>query len=403
TVTDDLLEHGAERPNKIVVISHHHTCETETLMYGELACWVDQFASALLALGARHGEAVSFRLPNLWLFIALHLACGPSGAVTNTILSIPCRREVSFICERLCSRVLVVPSAFRGFAHASMAAKVSTQVDTLEHVLAIGTYDNGLPPGVDDCDEHFVYPDWQGRHSAGDSALLRTDPDSVAQAQFASGTTGEPKGAVHTCNTVYAGMRPSVDAVGLTSENLALAFSQMAHTIGFSRGVTMPVAHGVVVLLQELWDPRTHLGLIRRCGVTWTKRAPPFIKDLCDIAKPGGTGETLRRISCAAAPIPPYLVHRVQDELRATIFAVWGMPEVGAVTSIWSSDEPLRAAETDGSATGWNELAVLGPDGAELPGDTVGQLARTRPCRSGITAAQTCSPPRSTTRVVRHR
>ncbi|MFI5793467.1 AMP-binding protein [Streptomyces sp. NPDC051677] len=373
TVVDDLLDHATAQPLKTAVISHHHDREPDTLTYAELAEWVDRFAGALLELGVRRGEVVSMQLPNWWQFVALHLACGRIGAVTNAILPILRRREVSFICDRLRSRVLIVPRSFRGFDHAAMAAEVSAGLDTLEHVLAIDADGVGLPTGVRDFDRHFVHADWRGRHRET-LAGPGPEPDTVAQVQFTSGTTGEPKGVVHTWNTVYAGMRPSVEAVGLTSDDVVLAFSPLAHTVGFYYGITMPVSYGMTVVLQDLWDPRVALGLVRRHAVTWTMAATPFIKDLCDAAEPEAAAMTLRRISCAGAPIPPSLVHQVQDILNATLFSVWGMTEVGAVTSTLSSDDPLRAAETDGAAMAWNELAVLGPDGAEVPKGSVGRL-----------------------------
>jgi cyclohexanecarboxylate-CoA ligase len=373
TLVDDLLDHAAERPDKLAIVSHHAMAATETLTYAELATIVDRYAAVLLELGVRPGEAVSFQLPNWWQFAALHLACARIGAVTNAIMPILRRREVGFICRRLASRVLITAGTFRGFDHAAMAVEIAAESDSLDHVLVVGA-DPGveLPAGarlLDDLADRVDPVDPQRLDA------LRPHPDGADQIGFTSGTTGEPKGAVHTWNTVYAGMRPSYDAAQLSSEDVVLAFSPLPHTVGFYYGVTMPVLYGMTVVYQDLWDPAVALALIAEYQVSWTMAAPTFVTDLCVAADPAGPSTaSLTRISSAGAPIPPSLVKRVHDRLGARLLAVWGMTEVGAVTSTTLRDDPMRAANSDGGAMAWNDLAVVDEAGDPLPVGTVGRL-----------------------------
>jgi cyclohexanecarboxylate-CoA ligase len=373
TLVDDLLEHAAVRPGKAAVVSHHVDRPAEILTFGQLADAVDRFASVLLELGVRPGEAVSFQLPNWWQFATLHLACARIGAVTNAIMPILRRREVSFICERLASRVLITAGTFRGHDYAAMAAEMASGLGTLEHVLTVGVPPaQPLPPGVSRLE------DLAGQVTVASPAsldALRPSPDSPAQVGFTSGTTGEPKGAVHTWNTVYAGMRPSYEAARLSPDDVILAFSPLPHTVGFHYGVTMPILHGMTVVYQDVWDPKVALDLISAYNVTWTMAAPTFLADLCAAtAAHRGHIATLTRISCAGAPIPPPLVTKVRDRLGARLLAVWGMTEVGAVTSTMLSDDPERAADSDGTAMPWCELLIGDETGKELPAGAEGRL-----------------------------
>lgn len=373
TLVEDLLEHAANQPEKIAIVSQHADRPTESLTFGELAVVVERFASVLLELGVQPGEAVSVQLPNWWQFAALHLACARIGAVTNPILPILRRREVEFICEQLGSRVLITADTFRGYDHAAMAAEIAADLDTLDRVLVVGAADTtSLPDGVDRIE------DLADRTPVADPAMLdalRPAPDAPAQVGFTSGTTGSPKGVVHTWNTVYAGMRPSCEAARLSAEDVVLAFSPFAHTVGFYYGVTMPIVHGMTVVYQDAWDPSVALELIAEHGVTWTMATPTFLFDLCAAVRDGGPSTaTLTRISSAGAPIPPSLVERARDRLDARLLGVWGMTEVGAITSTHVGDDPMRAAASDGAPMPWNELRVADATGAELPRGQEGRL-----------------------------
>lgn len=373
TLVDDLHDHVSERPDKVAIVSHHADRPVETLTFAQLGEVVDRYSSVLLDLGVRPGEAVSFQLPNWWQFTALHLACARIGAVTNAVLPILRRREVAFICDRLASRVLITCGVFRGYDYAAAAADVAAEVTGVEHVLVVGADPWAELPAT-----ARRLEDLADAATVADAArldALRPDPDGPAQVGFTSGTTGEPKGAVHTWNTVYAGMRPSYEAAGLGPDDVLLAFSPLPHTVGFYYGVTMPVLYGMTVVYQDIWDPAVALDLIAEYGCTWTMAAPTFVADLCAAA--GGrtaSASSLTRISSAGAPIPPSLVARVHEQLGARLLAVWGMTEVGAVTSTRLTDDPSRAAVSDGTAMAWNELRVADEHGAELPRGTDGRL-----------------------------
>ncbi|MCQ4129202.1 AMP-binding protein [Rhodococcus erythropolis] len=376
TLVDDLVEHAAHTPDKPAVIAHRAGVGVESLTYAELKSTVDRYAAALLALGVRPGDVVSFQLPNWWQINALHLACGRIGAVTNAILPILRRREVTFILGRLQSKVFLTAAHHKGFDYAAMAAEVAADVPSLQHVFAVNAASPAaLAEGVEDFAAHFDNPIHQAAHPAESLDALRPDPNQVTQIQFTSGTTGEPKGVVHTWNTVYAGFMPSVKALGLTAHDVPLGFSPMAHTTGFYTAVSLPTCLGQTVVLQDVWDPEIALHLADTYGATWTLAAAPFVFDLCAAADRLGTKpRTLTRISSAGAPIPPSLIVQARRKLGAQLFSVWGMTEVGAISSTLATDPPERAAQSDGKVMEWNELKIFDDAGVEAPRGTIGRL-----------------------------
>ena len=372
TVVDDFADIVRSGPDKVAVVSHHAAGTTEVLSFRQLARLTHRFAGALVELGIRPGEPVSFQLPNWWQFTALVLACGRVGAIANPIIPILRRREVGFILDRVESRVAIVPDHFRGFAHGEMLGQLRDEVSSLDHAFVLG---DDLAPGTESFSEHFVGARWEERHDDAELAQRAPAADDVAQIQFTSGTTGEPKGVVHTHNTLYAGMRSVPEALGLGAEDVVLMSSTMAHQTGYLYGCLMPASLGMKVVYQDVWDGGTMLELVGDEGVTWTMGATPFVLDAVAAARTTGRKvHSLRYFACAGAPIPPHVVAAVREALGAQLVAIWGMTENGAVTFTRPDDPPDFAARSDGRPVPWMELKVVDRDGAEVRRGEVGRL-----------------------------
>ena len=115
------------------------------------------------------------------------------------------------------------------------------------------------------------------RHRAFEDALR---PDEVLQLLYTSGTTGEPKGALHTSNTHFANIVEIVKRCGLTAEHVCFMPSPMAHQTGFAIGMELPLMLGSKIVLQDTWDAEVALQRIQDEGVHFMQK--PFT--LADLA-----------------------------------------------------------------------------------------------------------------------
>ncbi|MQA88440.1 MAG: AMP-binding protein [Streptosporangiales bacterium] len=376
TVVDDLRDVASLHPDKVAAVTYRVDRRVpETLSYGQLARLVDRVAGGLVELGVRSGDVVSLQLPNWWQFSVLVLACGRIGAVTSPLPPILRRREVGFALERTQSKVCVVPDIFRGFDHANMVADLARGLPSLEHAFVTGH----APPGTERFDDHFLDQRWEERLDTRELDALAPHPDELAQIQFTSGTTGEPKGVMHTHNTLYAGVRTIPDALGLGADDVVLMASTMGHQTGYLYGALMPFSYGMKVVYQDVWNGSTMLDIVADEGVTWTMGATPFVIDTLAAARERPRAvPTLRFFTTAGAPIPPHLVDATEEVLGTTrLVAVWGMTENGAVTVTRPDDPKEVATVSDGRPMPWMELKVVDGAGAEVPrGDTGRLLAR---------------------------
>ena len=364
TLLEFFSRHARNDPGRLAVVGYEAASNRRTaLTYGELQQAAERIAANLLRLGVKPGEVVSYQLPNWWHFMALHLALLRIGAVTNPIMPIFRDREMEFMLTLAETRVLIVPQRFRDFDHAAMADRLKVKVPTLEHIVVIGS--------GDDRDFEAVLNAPGKRIEAATAAPA----DDVVQLLYTSGTTGEPKGVMHTSNTLLNSVRYFEDRVHLTASDIVLMASPMAHQTGFLVGLLLPLYLGGRVVLQDIWNPAKAADIIETERVTMTMASTPFLADLTAEAELRPKAITsLRTFVSAGAPIPRVLVRRATEHLGAHITSGWGMTENGLVTTTKLDDPPEKVFETDGCPSQGMEVRVVDEGGKVMPHNEEGRL-----------------------------
>ena len=365
TITDFLDEWAERTPDKVAFVDSRRE-----ITYAALRREVDRCALALLELDIRPGDVVSFQLPNWIEWVVLHYACTRIGAVSNPLIPIYREREVGFMVGVARSRLIVVPREFRGFDHVAMVERLRGDWPDLEHVLVVGTPD---APGSW---EELMETPWEERRDVGELAALRPDPNEVTLLIFTSGTTGEPKGVMHTHNTAVAANNPLPDRLGITSDSVFHMASTLAHLTGFLYGARLPVQNGATCVLQDVWDPQTFVDLVERHRITYTSAATPFLHDVLGV---GGIEQrdlsSLVRFCCMGAPIPRALVRQARATLPGlVVLGGWGQSENGLVTLGIPGDPEAKIVETDGYPWPGMEIRVVDFDGSPLAPGQEGRL-----------------------------
>jgi cyclohexanecarboxylate-CoA ligase len=364
-VLDDFLATAERTPDKVAIVAVRGDGARFTLSFRRLERLSRRIALGLRALDVAPGNVVSYQLPNWWESTALAIACARIGAIANPVLTFLRSREIRYVLESLESPVVVAPRHFRGFDHGRMLEEVRAELGGPEHAYVLG--DAG-GTSLASFEQHFVDRRWEDEHPADVLDELRPGADDVAEIQFTSGTTGRPKGVVHTYNTIFAGYRAVFDALSLGSDDTVLAMSPMAHQVGFLNGCWMPVAEGMKVVYQDIWDPERFLQLVQDEGVTYTAGATPFMTDACAAAEQRAYDLTsLRFFKSGGSSVPPHVARRVRDVLGAKTVISWGMTENGVCTITRPDAAPDEVAATDGLPLPWVELKVTDQQGNQLP------------------------------------
>jgi cyclohexanecarboxylate-CoA ligase len=338
--------------------------------YAELDTVVTRMAAGMAALGVEKGGVVSCQLPNCWQMTALLLACARLGAVFNPLMPIFRERELRFMLDHARSHLLIVPQRFRGFDYAGMVEGLRAELPELRHVLVIGG------DGDNSFEQQLLNQEWETRCDT-QSLFAQRHPhaDDIVQLLFTSGTTGEPKGVLHTSSTLLNNVSPYAERLALGRDDIIFMASPMAHQTGFLYGMLMPIYLGASAVLQDVWDARTALKIIAAERPTFTMASTPFLADLIELAPEHRDAlSSLRIFVSAGAPIPESLVEKAGNSLNAKIVSAWGMTETGAVTMTRPQDDPRRAIFTDGVALPLVAVRVVDDAGLEIPAGSEGHL-----------------------------
>ena len=371
TINDSLDACVAQCPDKLALTAVQvETGNVQRFTYRELARMADRIAVGLTRLGVGKNDIVSCQLPNWWQFTLVYLACSRIGAVMNPLMHIFRERELSFMLQHGEAKVVIAPKTFRGFDFEKMITGLQPSLPHLQHVVAVGGQ------GANSFEALLSGPAWEDAPDAQDILTRhRPGPDDVTQLIYTSGTTGEPKGVMHSANTVMANIVPYAQRLRLDAEDVVLMASPMAHQTGFMYGLMMPILLKASVVLQDVWEPKKAIELIRTEGVTFTMASTPFLTDLAKTVTETGQGvPTLRTFLCAGAPIPGPLVEQARAALGAKIVSAWGMTENGAVTLTKLDDDDERSFSTDGCPLPGVEVKVVDGDDKPLPAGETGKL-----------------------------
>jgi cyclohexanecarboxylate-CoA ligase len=371
TILDFLRSAVEKNPDKTALVSVKVENQTEqTFSYQQLWEMTNKIALGLKQLGVEKNDVVSCQLPNWWEFTLLYLACSRIGAVLNPLMPIFRERELEFMLKHGESKVFVVPKTFRNFNHEQLANQLQNKLDSLKHVVVVnGEGENNF--------DHLLLNHGLEQETLAVAALdgLESGPDDITQLIFTSGTTGEPKGVMHTANTLFSNIVPYADRLHLTENDVVLMASPMAHQTGFMYGLMMPIQLNTTVVLQDVWDVAKAVDLIHQHQVNFTMASTPFLNDLSNtVAEQHDKVDSLKIFLCAGAPIPGPLVQKAREILSVKVISAWGMTECGAVTLTRPEDEDERSFNTDGIALPGVEIKIVDKKGQAKAVNESGRL-----------------------------
>ena len=360
---DSYLDRWAtKRPDRAAVVDGHGRYS-----WAELARAVERVAHGLRAHGVERGGVISCQLPNWSEFALVLLAATRLGAVVNPIPPTYRASELRFMLGLLESQVLVIPATFRGFDYLEMASQLKDGLPRLERVfVARGSVSAGLQPFTALTDTA-----WEAKPER--RPLPGGEANTVNEVIFTSGTTGEPKGVMHTPNTGLAALYPVIERLAFTERDVLLMASTLGHQTGYLYSHCLNLLLGSTVVWMDIWNAEEAARVIEAERVTFTMGATPFLRDLTYV-RTARDLSSLRVFISAGAPIPRQLVKDARERLRCAISAGWGMTENGLVSCNGLDDPEEKVVSTDGAPLSGMELRVVDEGGAPVPPGVEGEL-----------------------------
>jgi acyl-CoA synthetase len=310
-----------------------------------------RLTGGLRARGVGPGDVIAFQLPNWMEAAAVFWASAFLGAAVVPIVHFYGRKEIGYILTAITPRVFITAERF---------GRLEYQPDLCADVPIVGVVrpadSAGSLPGAANFGDLLSDDPMPG--------TLPADPADPALIAFTSGTTADPKGVVHSHQTL--GFETHQLAERFPPDRGAqLTAAPVGHFIGMVNSVLIPVLDGTPVNFTDVWDPAGVLALMRSHGLTVGGGAPYFLTSLLD--HPDFTARDLKRMKYAGlggAPVPAAVTSRLAG-LGITVFRSYGSTEHPSITgSRHTAPEPKRLY-TDGTALPGVEIQ-LAADGEIL-------------------------------------
>ncbi|TCP28757.1 cyclohexanecarboxylate-CoA ligase [Scopulibacillus darangshiensis] len=342
-------------PGKAAIVDLSLSAPIE-LNYGQLENLANRTAQGLIEKGIKPGEFVAYMMPNSWEFVVVTLAIWKIGAAACPILPTLRDREVSFIMEKSRSKMLIVPKEFNHYQYKAMADRIKLNLIDLESIVVIKSRD---PFDIEHCLGGLAQNEPDLEEVNGRSPTTLTD----AQLLFTSGTTGEPKGVIHTHGTLSYAVHAHTKTLGLTGRDAIWVPSPLAHQTGFLYGMIVALSLGAKQVLEAKWDVETARRAIEDYGSTFVQAATPF---LADISREPNPPIGLKIFVATGASVPRRLAHDATSALGCKVVGGWGSTETCLVSvgSPFSNDE--KEWGTDGQVIEGMEMKITDNEGNEV-------------------------------------
>jgi fatty-acyl-CoA synthase len=201
-------------------------------------------------------------------------------------------------------------------------------------------------------------------------------PDDTVLIMYTSGTTGFPKGVMHSHN-LLRNVIDEANRMAVRPTDVTLMYLPLFHAFGLYEGALMSLVTGSLQVLMDVFDPGEALALIGREKVTMMHGFDTHFHDLMDHPACEQTDRSSLRTGILAAGLSSTepVARRAQRLLCRTVSG-WGMTEVGVGAALgYPTDSEEDRCTTSGAALPGYTFKIIDPDtGAEQPCGTPGEL-----------------------------
>ena len=366
-----LAMHANERANAYALRDSKHR-----LTWRELKNWVDTVAYDLDQAGVPPGGRVSIWLPNRVESVVTFLACSRNGYVCNS--SLHQNYTVAEIVELLHSiqtSALVTQANYGANAKEQDVFSLAAKLPSMKRIYQASSGNNGLNANRG---KAFPMPETRPTPTSGRRPPRQPNynPDKIVYLAFTSGTTGKPKGLMHSDNTLLANGRGMVKDWHHDANTVLLSLSPVSHHIA-TVALEQSLVAGCELVLNDPRPGVTPLDWILEAGATYVMGVPTHAIDIQAAMKQ----RNLKRLGkvkvfyMAGAPIPEETARTFLDQ-GTLPQNVYGMTENGSHQYTLPTDDRDTIVKTCGRACAVYEIKIFNQENPNIdvkPGE-VGEI-----------------------------
>jgi acyl-CoA synthetase (AMP-forming)/AMP-acid ligase II len=333
------------------------------LSYVELDARCNQLGSGLLAGGLKVGDRVATLMLNSAEFVEVFFGMAKVGGVIVPLNWRLVADELSFILTDSGAETLVFGTAFAEVvAELHARGDAGTKVKTWIHV-----GNDADRPGFARSYEAMLAP------QSKDTPALGASDDDLLFIMYTSGTTGLPKGAMHSHNTTMWSSLTGLVTADIRWDDRYLICLPLFH-VGALQPLFSSIHRGGAVVIMAEFDPSRIWNIYVEEKITVTLAVPAMLNFMLttydaaahDVSK-------LRWIMSGAAPVPVSLIEKYAG-MGIEIHQVYGLTESCGPACLISPHEAIERAGSTGKAFFHTDIKVVDSDGNEVAANETGEV-----------------------------
>lgn len=379
---DRHLQQG--RKNKAAIIFEGEPGDSRLLTYQDLHREVTRFADSLVTLGVGKGDIVTIYLPMVPELPIAMLACARIGAPHNVVFG---GFSADALADRLrATRSKIIVTADGGWRRGQIvplkknADKAAANCPNLEKMVVVRRTGQPIEMTARDVWYHELTA-----NAAGSGSPVAADAENVLFLLYTSGTTGKPKGIVHTTGGYLVGASFTHRFIfGLQEDDVYWCTADIGWITGHSYVVYGPLANGATILLYEgapdCPDPGRLWRIIEKHGVSVLYTAPTLIRSCMKWGEEWlATADisSLRLLGSVGEPLNPEAwkwFHHTVGRGKCPIVDTWWQTETGMIlASPVPGVTPAKPGSVGVPLPGI-ELAVVDENNRPVPAGQEGYL-----------------------------
>lgn len=347
----------------------------ETLTYADLDERSNAVANALVARGVTPGDRVAVMTSNRVEYVVTDLAIIKAGAVKVPLNDMLTADEFEYMLSDSRASSVVAGPAFT-----DVLADIRSSLPHLERIIGIAD-ENGLPDGF----TNFATLVANGETAA--APAIDVEPSATVAHYYTGGTTGKPKGVVHTHRNMAMNTYAHAVELGITGDDTLLLMTPLPHSAGLF--LWAGLLSGATMVVRDGFEPERALEDIETDSISWTFMVPTMIYRLLDRPDLDSFDtSTLETLAYGAAPMTANRLEAGLDAFGAVFLQFYGQTEVPNLITTFGKQEHRHAIEAGiderlesaGQPCLMADVKIVDYDsGDELPRGEVGEILTTAP------------------------